>query len=233
MVLLAKKGPKSKKGSGKRRGGNSILDRIKRMSIGDVGSTAFGAFSAVGTYTGFNSEVKAIETSGTTTAVAAGTITPLSLIAQGSNYNNRDGDSIRAHGLEFRYQIANYVGGRNVGRLILFQDSECRGSVPAVADLMSTSTGNYAPLSPWNYFGGPRFNILWDSGPIMVDGVTGGPSIWASTVEVPLKNHIEYVGTAGTITEQFENGLFVFMCSADAANGPTVVFTSRLHYIDN
>ena len=224
---------KSKKGSKRSlRRPKTLLQRIKDLSIGDAAETAYGAYSAVGALIGMNSEVKYVDVlSAVAVRTYGGTVTPLSLLAEGDTVNNRAGESVRAHGLEIRGQIsANNTALTNTARVIVVQDAACLGATPAASDILEI-TGAGAPLSPWNHLGARRFNILWDSGPMYVN--TNGDFIKTYEAVIPLRDHIGYNGAAGAIANQHVGGLFLLEMGDVVTNGPSMSFYSRFHFVDN
>jgi hypothetical protein len=206
------------------------------MSVGDVTDAAFNAYSAatrLAAYVGMNEEVKFVDTTKASAAVTnAGVITPISLLAEGSTSSTRDGESIRAHGLELKWQsIYNGVPGYNLTRFLVIADAECRGAAPAVADVLESTGAVTSVLSPWNHLGAPRFDILFDSG--VLPQSTGHNGILARECVIPLKHHVRYNGAAGAIGQSYEGTLFVVEIADSAANGPSTSWYSRLHFIDN
>jgi len=210
-----------------------LLDRIKAITVGDAAEAAsFGFKAAASLLKNFNSEVKVVDTSVAPAASTwAGVVTPISLLAQGADYNNRDGDSIRAHGLELRWTASAAAATVNTVRTLIVSDNECRGSAPAASDFLAVTGTVSAPLSPWNYFNSEKMNILYDSGPIVLS--PGGNGTTSHTVVLPLAFHVRYLGAAGLIGNAYEGNLFVLQISDINASGPPMGFYSRLHYVDN
>ncbi len=235
MNRSRKSKPTRNASKGKRRGApKSMLERIKALSVGDAAEALYGAYSAAGALIGLNSEVKFVDTQIAPAFVTyAGVVTPLSLLAEGDTVSQRSGESIRAHGIELKWSVCfNTVATTfNVARMVLVQDSGSRGAAPAAADILETVGSGYGVLSPWNHLGAPRFNILWDSGPLSV--ATGGPEALSGSVVVPLKDHIRYSGAGGAIGQQYEGGIFLLQIGDQVTNGPNMYAVSRLHYVDN
>ena len=210
----------------------SLLDRIKAMSIGDAADAAYGAFSAASRLLALNAEMKFVDTSqngGTVTF--AGTVTPISLLAQGLTVSSREGESIRVHGIEARFGAsADPTATRNYLRTIVFADMETRGAAPAAADVLENTGNGNSYASPWNHLGGPRFNILYDSGPMAVS-TAAGPKAWE--VMIPYNEHVHYNGAGGTIASSYEGSLYVLQIADVTALGPSCTLYTRVHYADN
>jgi len=220
-----------KKGGGKKKS-SGLLGRLKRATIGDFGALLADSWEGIGSLTGFNQEIKRLDVNvpiGVTTY--AGAVTSLSLIAEGSDYNQRDGHSIKALGVEVRAEaLYNAAAGSNFFRFILFLDLEQQGVQPTPAQVLEAVGVASAPQSVMQHDNTERFLVLWD----WFGGVSvGGPSILAHTVKIPLGSHIKYSTANANDAAAREGHLYMLIVGDQAVNGPTLGHQSRLSYIDN
>lgn len=219
---------------GRPRAPRSLLDRLKAITVGDAAGAVMQAYDAASqALLALNSEVKVQDTLVAKAASTwTGLVTPVSLIAQGSDYFNRDGDSIRARGFELRWLAQSAAATTNFVRTVLFVDRECNGVLPTPGQVLANVGSASSPMSPWNTLTDRlRFNILYDSGPLGVD--PAGMLQRSDTVVVPYTGHVLYSGVAGTIAEAAEGSLFVLQISDIAAAGPLMGLYTRLHFVDN
>jgi hypothetical protein len=192
-----------------------------------------------------NVEEKIFDVDGTGSAQVV-TSTPfianLSNVAQGTDYFNRTGDSIKPLTLRFAYNsVGSSAAVGNMLRIIVVQDRENQGVDPVMGDVLAgLSTPILAPPHPLYK---QRFKILFDD---MV-AFTNYPDLASSgtstayvperkkpvVVEVKLTGHIHYDATAGADASNLEGAIFLMAASLDASNGPSIRFTSRLVFTDN
>lgn len=217
-----------------RRAPRSMIDRLKAITIGDAGAALYNSYKmASQALATLNAEMKVSDNGQALTATDwTGVVTPLSLLAQGSDYNTRDGDSIRAHGLELRWTARSATATSNFVRTVVLADRQQSGAGLTSAQILQTIGSAFAPSSQWNFANERmRLDVLYDSGPIGVDPV--GRLQVSDVVVIPYNDHIMYLGAAGTAAECRENTLFVLQISDIAAAGPVMGFVSRLHFVDN
>lgn len=176
-----------------------------------------------------NVEQKFCDTTlGVTSVTTTGAVSWLSSISEGSDYNNRDGLSIKAKSLYMRGNVAMAAGAtdqtENI-RCLLFIDKES-GTAPTLGDVLENSS-NY--LSPLNHTNGKRFQILWDK---VYSLSANGKETQAFVINQNLRQHIKwYNSTTGT-----KQGHVYFGYVSDgntATTEPTLEFYSRIRYIDN
>lgn len=156
-----------------------------------------------------------------TTAV----IYPLTQIAQGDAYNNREGNSVKAKSLFYRQTtVLNTSAEQTFVRVVIFKDMEQNGTSPTAAQLLESS-GNY--ISPLNHVNGTRFKILRDH----IVNVTKTLNAKQYETYIRLSNHIKFSDSASTDTK--EGNIYLLLLSDQATNTPTIDFNSRLRYVDN
>jgi len=157
----------------------------------------------------------------------------LSGLAQGDDYTNRNGNSIRSNHLSCAITLKIHSSATNtVCRVIICLDNERDGSnnVPTSASILETST---EPLSPHNIIQqqiNPRFTILHDSITVLTQV--------ARTMELlsydrALTSHITFVGTGSSSANLGEGAITAFFISSEGTNLPTVNFYSSYKFYDN
>jgi len=223
-----KKGAK-KKGTGR----GSLRSRLGRITLGDVGEAIGGAWDGIGRVTGFNQEIKRFDVeSGVGAITNAGAIVPLSLVAEGNDFNQRDGHSIKALSLEARMTAqASAAAVQNAFRFILFLDLEQQGVVPTTVQVLEAAAAALdAPLAPFQHDNTERFVILEDWFDIVN---AGGPASKARVARLPLGSHVRFQGATGVIANAREGHLFALLIGDQAVNGPALNLWTRMAYVDN
>lgn len=163
----------------------------------------------------------------TDTPTNAGNITYLSGIAQGDGNVNRDGTSVLMKSLYMRWQINMHASAVNtVLRMIIFVDTENRGALPAVTDILQTADARAFMVRE----NGTRFNILHDK--LYIFNINTN-AVTIGKLYKKLFFHSKYTGSSAAVTAQLENGVFILLISDQATNTPTVVFNTRMRFIDN
>lgn len=178
-----------------------------------------------------NVEKKFFDVTGNTSGGSAGQITSLSNIAEGNDYNNRDGLSVLAQSTFFRgiWRSAGTETTSTIVRLILFCDNDQRGTDPAVTDILETASY----LSPLNHVQNKRFTIIWDTS-FEVEPVGSGKITKIDKRYRKYNAHIKYSSTAGADASAYEGNLYLLdITSTPAVAAPTVNWYHRLRYTDN
>lgn len=156
-----------------------------------------------------------------------GVILLLTGMAQGADYNQRNGNSVKPVSIQFRVNI--FAGTTNTGyRIILYQDTEPRQALPASSDILEV----VATVAPMNHVNGKRFKILKDIH-CQVDSTTN--VMRQHKFYKKLNGHVKYTGSAGGITTTDENNIYMYFL-ADTISGtqtPTAQVYTRFRYIDN
>lgn len=174
-----------------------------------------------------NVEKKFFDVHNDTSPSSAGTVISLSNIAQGNDYNNRDGNSILCQSLFFQARVTmNNSASSSFVRIILLVDNDQRGVDPTVAELLETGVVE----SPLTHDVGRRFNILMDK-VVNISG-TGDQNKFVKRY-INYNQHIKYKDTAGADASAYEGNLFLFMISNEGTNVPLVNWHSRLRFTDN
>jgi len=207
----------------------TLRKRVARMTLGDIGTLIGDAWEGVGAIAGLNEEIKKLDTTSTGTITNAGVVSSLSLIAEGNDYNQRDGHSIKAISLEARLTMQSYnATTNNMFRWIVFRDLEQNGVQPTAAQLLESVGGAYAPNSAYQHDNTERFEILHD----VLHEVSYDRPV-ALLFGTKLGCHIRFSGTTAADASNKEGHIYAALFSADGANGPAHNAYYRLCYVDN
>lgn len=174
-----------------------------------------------------NTEYKYCDASLSSTAIdTSGSSTILSSVVEGSDYNQRDGISIKAKSIFLRGNVTMPASATGVGqrlRLILVRDNE--DSTPSFGDLLDT----VSVLGPLNHVNTGRFTVLWDH---TVAVSNGGSQIVPFKKYISLNNHVKFSNsTTGIKTGHMY--LFYISDGTTATTKPLLEFYSRMRFIDN
>ena len=141
-----------------------------------------------------NVEEKVLQTDNTSaTFNTTGTVYSLTTVAQGVDYDERVGNSIKLQRIQVNARIfMNTTSGNTVFRFILFRDLDGYGTAPTTADLLETGVGSAtAPLALLNWNKRARFSILFDErGTLSPQGERGT----YISVDIPHEGHVFYLG---------------------------------------
>lgn len=174
-----------------------------------------------------NIETKIAEATGSAAIDTSGTVSSLSLIAQGLDYQNRIGDSIKLQRIEFRLRWQVGTGVATYVRTLLVRDLDNYGTKPTLGDVLQT----VSILSPKDYLNADRFSILYDELGTLNQSDTNS----VSTFEMAHEGHIKYLGTTAADASNGKGSLYLMFLSNEAAgaNAPTVTLHTRIYYTDD
>lgn len=163
---------------------------------------------------------------GTATAVSTTpAITPVNLIAQGTNVSNRVGNVIRCT----RYEIktVTVVGDvTQMMRLCVIWDKQPNGATALDTDIWAQAG---QPLSQRNNDKLKRFDILWDE----IFTLDTNDSVIVINKVIPINRFTEYNGSTGLISNITTGALLLYQCSdSGAVPHPTQGVASRMFYED-
>lgn len=162
------------------------------------------------------------------TVTSGGAMTALHAIAQGDGDGARTGNSIFARSFNLMGRLAYTTGGnaQQTIRIAVIMDRQQVGdTAPAYTDV-------YSQALPWAHLNAAtvgRFKVLWTR-TFVVDpvGKTGLPF----KINIPMRHHIRYNGTAGTDIQK--GGLYLaYISDQSTANYPLLDAEYRLSYHDN
>lgn len=179
-----------------------------------------------------NSEFKAIDTTFVGQNISnLGTVYLLNGCQKGTNYDQRDGRSLKVKSLWCSSAcVRNVTTGPSIVRLIWFVDKQPSGATPAVTDVLA-SASIYAPRNLSNK---KRFFVLKEK--ILSVSSTGGKEkVIHKPVYKALDMHTAYDnGNAGTIADISSNAIFLLAISDQAtSNYPLISFYNRIRFVDN
>jgi len=211
-----------------------------RKTSGAVGEYFEDAWSlAKRTATGLNEirkliniEEKNLETLVSATAFDTnGTVYSISTVAQGTDYTQRVGDSIRMQHIQVRWRVfKNTSATQSMCRVILFRDLDGYGTAPATGDVMQFAGVATAPLSPPDWLNRKRFAIIRDD--LVTLNNTGESSV-CGTWQVPHNGHILYLGTTAAAASNGKGSVYMLVISDESTNTPTIAFSSRIAFTDD
>jgi hypothetical protein len=210
----------------------SLTQRIGDISLRDTADFASSVFRA-GAYIStavFNVEEKMLDiVLAATNITSSANISCLTLIAQGNDYNNRNGLSIRVRNICLTVSaVANTTAKVNFLRIIVLQDWENQGVAPTMADLLE-STGADQYLSHYNHVLGNRFQVLLDEHVVLVDT----SNAYFQRFTMPSGCDILFKTSAATTAAQYNGTIYCICLSDNATNGPLVAWDSRVTFVDN
>lgn len=215
----------------------------KKYSVGDIAAKAYRGVKYIKSL--INVEKKFLDSSGNGTCAAAGTIFNLTNLAQGDDYNNRDGNSILLQSLLLRANLSGTTADTagDIIRIILFRDNDQRGTDPAAADLLeNVGSGSAITLSPLNHNVNQRFSVLMDKrltvGSLSTTATQAVSSASNSIyrllkkwIKFPSGTHVKYTASASADASNYEGSLYLLIASRNAAS--TYDWHCRVRFTDN
>lgn len=179
-----------------------------------------------------NVETKVCNTEATTTSFGTtGVVTCISQMAQGSNYTDRVGDSIRVQSIETRIKVfVNAAATISAARCIIFRDLDNYGTAPNISDVLDAGALGGNVLAQYNWLNRDRFSILYDEMFTLDLVANPGEMIgWKATHE----GHVKYLGTTAAAGANGKGSIYILMVSDEATNTPTFRHSTRLTFTDN
>jgi hypothetical protein len=161
------------------------------------------------------------------TVSTTGQVAALSNIAQGLNYTDRVGDSIKLQSIEARFKcIMNTASNGTALRILILRDLYQQGVDPTLAQVLE-QTG---PLEPRNFLLRDRFSILVDE---LVYMSNAGDTGTVLEYHIPHEGHIKYIGTTAASASNGFGSLYLMMVSDEGTNIPTVSYNIDFYYTDD
>ncbi len=178
-----------------------------------------------------NIEEKILETVQSSTGFdTTGTVYPISQIAQGLDYTNRVGDSIKMQRIVVRWRIFKASAATaSLCRIILFRDLDGYGTAPATSDVLQTVGSATAPLTPIDFLNRKRFSIIRDE---LYDVNSTGDSTYTGVWDLAHEGHVMYLGTTAAAASNGKGSVYILVVSDEATNVPTIAFSSRIVFTD-
>jgi hypothetical protein len=158
-------------------------------------------------------------------------ITLLNPLIQGTGAGNRTGRDALLERIELRFLMSTTaVNSVDAYRILVFWDTETRGSLPAYADLFSAATSYDSPM---NFDNTHRFKMLYDSGIKVISTQSSGLSGFQGlAVDLKVGKKTHYYNNSNTATvSDIDSGslILVDMCYNGNVN---LGGTSRLVFRD-
>lgn len=178
-----------------------------------------------------------------------GTGLALNAIAQGDDYNNRDGRKINLKSIHVRgyvnrpaVEIGATPQGDELVRIILYWDKQCNGQQGTSTQIVTTGgTTDVTSLRDIQYT--KRYKVLKDiivpmevnPAGVAADNFAVGPirrffNFNVKNLNIPVR----FNSTGGTVTAITDNAIHLIACNTNAAvdGNWTVIYTSRVRFTD-
>ena len=174
-----------------------------------------------------NIETKVLDTSNGASIPNTGTVSIVSQIAQGLDYTNRVGDSIKIQAMEFKFRWTIGASATNTfARVICFRDLDGYGTVPVTTDVLASAN----VLSPVNALNKDRFSIIYDEVETLTS-VNTTSSVGAYLT--PHQGHIKYLGSTAATASNGKGSVYMLFLASEVTNTPRVDFYTRIYFTDD
>ncbi len=175
-----------------------------------------------------NVEDKYIDTTDSgLTVTTTPNLTLLNGCAPGSSSVTRNGQSIKANGLDIRLRCRRLTGTQQYLRVMIIVDKQPNGAIFSSADVLTSN--DPAGLRNVGYLS--RFTILHDE---VFSLSSSGQDTYFKSIHIPASFHVRFnTGTAGTIADITDNSVYAMVLSTDATNGPAYTANYRFWFVDN
>ncbi len=249
-LQLYKRGQRSKSTSGASTLGGKPVGPTKQWHalLGGV-VAVLGRYAASMAMQWLNPELKVIVTSfdGTTDWSTTPVTQLLNGVAQGLDYNNRIGNSIRLVAVDVDLTIRTTVAaaGPTFVQAVLLVDTQTEGAVPPSADVFQSGVTLLALAAVPNPVTAPdrfaivhaeKFHLVIGDGVTTAIRVFGGPSVHHIKFRKSLVEqncHTYYQSTTGAITSISRGSMYLIGVSSEATNTPIVYGHVRVWFEDN
>jgi len=230
-------------------GSSNKVARKSTLSSSRAGSRSFK--NAVRSSVSGMTEKKAYQNLRNATILVSGTpkVDTLNAMAQGDEYDQRDGKQITMNGLTFSLVIApngTAFATSNAptwGRWCIVLDRECKGAAPAWSDVYDISAGTDDMLAARLASNQDRFKVLREgtfvSNNYSLEGdMSCNIKEYIDMTHLPDRDRrVKFSGTAAGVASIMSNGLFLMTCISDQAilqstALPYYTYGSRLTYTD-
>lgn len=195
--------------------------------VGQVAGVASKALQIANQVKGLiNVEIKQFNGSGTSSVSSAGTVIPLSNIAQGDDDGERDGRSIKGVNLSLKAYLTHNSSGlaEQIVRVMIVTDRAPQGTAPAVTDVLASAN----VIAHRNLAYAKQIHVLHDS--LLTVNESDDYKMFNRFIKRNMK--IDYTGTAAA--HYGDGNLFLVLVSNEASvNYPDFIYNFRLRYVDN
>lgn len=159
-------------------------------------------------------------------AVAAGTIIPLNLLAQGDSQASRHGNWIMLKRMTGYITVSHATSDAQHVRFVIFSDEDSRGAAPAVTDVLEDAE----VTSPFARATRERFTIWKDK---IYSTDANGPGVVSEKFFINFQNMIcRYASSGGLQANLFGNAVYALWITDVAANGPVVSLGTQARFTD-
>lgn len=229
---------KNNKGSSSRERGRR--QRSRRKSKSDSVGKYFGdAWSlAKRTAIGLNEirkliniETKLFEEVTSGSVNNTGFVQNICVIPQGTDYNNRIGDSIKLQRIRscIRFSI-NASDTTSVGtylRLMIVRDLDQNGTAPTISEMLTATS----ELATYNHLREGRFSYLYDEvfNLSNVAGDSNGYTIFDTSHE----GHIKFIASATSSASAGKGTVYFVAISNQSSNTPDIIARHSIYYTDD
>lgn len=177
----------------------------------------------------YKPELKKVDSAQSTMSVPTSAyFQPLHSIAQGSDYNQREGNKVVIRYITARGFIKHNntaTDGQVLRVMLVWDKQQISDTTPTAGDLFSVAAESVtSPMNPRN---AGRFKVLWSK----IYIVDPSNEIKSFYLNKRLSMPIRYNGTANTDIQK--NGLYLVISSSDNINKPTFTRDVRTSFIDN
>jgi len=186
-------------------------------------------------------EVKCYDQSGAWRPDNVGIWGCLNDISPGYTFKDRIGSQVFLRKIELYASISwgNAHTSLSQIRIMMFLDRQCKGVNPTLAEMFSTVTTTYLEFEPFNWLYMDRFIPIYDEN-FAVSLSYGGASVGNDPTQyikfsADLGIVTNYKGTAGSVTDIADNGIFLYAYANDATGSVNVGYFNwwtRLLYND-
>lgn len=176
-----------------------------------------------------NVEDKYLDTAGPTTLSAAWQLFLLNGCVLGTSATTRTGQSIKMVAWELKWFLTIDAASTAVqsARIVGFLDKQCNAAAPVPAtDIYPATVASMRVVAQI-----PRFTIVYDEW-IVLD--PNAPSGVNASISKSMQTHVSFNTTnGGTVADITKNSFYLMVLSDAGASFPTLVWSSRVVFVDN
>ncbi len=127
---------------------------------------------------------------------------------------------------------ANVTAVQNFTRVLVIRDFMNQGALPVASDIFQdTSSSPAVILSPYLHSLADRFEVLSDD--VFVQTVASESNLVHRRMAYGINDHITFKGTSASIADTWQGNTYVITVTDQSTNGPKLILSSLITYIDN
>ncbi len=176
-----------------------------------------------------NVEEKYIDYNFTSNPTQTGTVDYVSAIIQGTDVNQRLGDSIKLQHIEFNYGVTA-SGADAFVRVLLVRDMENGGASPSVANILEVNGTAKTVFSSKNFLNRNRFAVLYDETTTLT---ALSDTRCSYKVTIPIEKHVKYRGSSAAAGSAAEGSLYWITTTDLTTLQPAIPVYMRLTFTDD